>query len=158
MKSKLINKIFLLFTCTVLLSCEVSDPFVDRVASPLLVLITGENGTPTNGLTTEPTVTTKALEDPKVSIKLLELDKTGILDNKIGIDSLPVSGIKITYKLRAGKVISEVTTDKSGSATLNASWEKLGIVSPKAGSSVKLTASGTYKEVSFSKYFIITGI
>lgn len=138
-------------------SCEKSDPFVARVVSPVLLLVQGSDGILSNGMTTEPTVPSLITSDASVALKVLELDKTGILDYKVGIDSLPVSGVKITFKLRTGAVLKEIQTDTKGVATLSTTWASLGIAAPKAGSSVKLTASGTYKDVSFSKYFIISG-
>jgi hypothetical protein len=138
-------------------SCEKADPFVARVVSPVLLLVQGCDGILSNGMTTEPTVPSLIAGDASIALKVLELDKTGILDYKVGIDSLPVTGVKITFKLRTGAVLKEVQTDTKGVATLSATWASLGIAAPKAGSSVKLTASGTYKDVSFSKYFIISG-
>jgi hypothetical protein len=138
-------------------SCEKSDPFVDRVAAPVLLLVQGSDGVASSGLTTEPTVPALVSSDASIALKVFELDKTGILDYKIGIDSIPVTGVKITFKLRSGAVLREVSTDAKGTATLSTTWASLGIATPKAGSSVKLTASGTYKDVAFSKYFIISG-
>ena len=138
-------------------ACEVEDPFVARVISPVLLLVEGVDGIPANGLTTEPTVPALIVGDASVKLKVFELDKTGILDYKVGIDSIPVSGIKITYKLRTGAVLKEVQTDTKGTATLTIPWATLGVTAPKVGTSVKLTATGVYKDVSFSKYFIISG-
>ncbi|MCP9768855.1 hypothetical protein EGI22_13090 [Lacihabitans sp. LS3-19] len=138
-------------------SCEVADPFVDRVASPVLLLLEGSDGIPTSGLTTEPTIPSLISTDAGAKLKVYELDKSGILDKNIGIDSIPVSGLKISYKLRSGAIVSEVETDSKGVATFSATWKALGIETPKAGTSVKLIASGVYKEQSFSKYFIISG-
>lgn len=138
-------------------SCEVADPFVDRVASPVLLLLEGTDGIPSNGLTTEPTIPALVSIDAGAKLKVYELDKSGILDKNIGIDSIPVSGLKITYKLRTGAIVSEAQTDSKGVATLTVPWSALGVSNPKAGSSVKLIASGSYKDQSFSKYFTISG-
>ena len=154
---KLINIFVIALLGAGFASCEKADPFVARVVSPVLILVQGSDGILSNGMTTEPTVPSLVAGDASVALKVLELDKTGILDYKVGIDSLPVSGVKITFKLRTGAVLKEVQTDTKGIATLSATWASLGITTPKTGSSVKLTASGTYKDVSFSKYFIITG-
>ncbi len=154
---KLINIIVIALLGAGFASCEKADPFVARVVSPVLLLVQGSDGILSNGMTTEPTVPSLIVGDASVALKVLELDKTGILDYKVGIDSLPVSGLKITFKLRTGVVLKEVSTDSKGIATLSTPWASLGITAPKAGSSVRLTASGTYKDVSFSKYFIISG-
>ncbi len=157
MKNMKIKILVISLLSVVLLSCEVEDPFVARVVSPVLVSVIGSDGVPSNGLTTEPTVSVPASVDAALKVKVLELDKTGILDDKVGIDSIPVKGLKIAFKLRSGTLIKEVQTDDSGVASLSATWSSLGISSPKAGSSVKLMASGTYKDVAFSKFFIVTG-
>ena len=155
---KNISKICLLAIIgLVFTSCEKADPFVARVASPVLLVVEGSDGVPASGLTTEPTVPALISSDASVKLKVLELDKSGILDYKIGIDSLPVSGLKITYKLRSGAVLKDVQTDSKGTALLSIPWATLGVTSPKVGTSVKLTATGTYKDVTFSKYFIISG-
>ena len=154
---KLINIFVMTLLGAGLVSCEKADPFVARVVSPVLLLVQGSDGVPSNGLTTEPTVPALVSADASVALKVFELDKTGILDYKVGIDSIPVTGVKITFKLRNGAVIKEVSTDSKGTATLSTTWASLGVAAPKAGSSVKLTATGTYKDVSFSKYFIISG-
>ncbi|MCP9754407.1 hypothetical protein EGI26_04430 [Lacihabitans sp. CCS-44] len=154
---KLINIFVITLLGAGLSSCEKADPFVARVVSPVLLLVQGSDGVLSSGMTTEPSVPALIASDASVNLKVLELDKTGILDYKVGIDSLPVSGVKITFKLRTGAVIKEVSTDTKGVAALSTTWASLGVATPKAGSAVRLTASGTYKDVSFSKYFIITG-
>ncbi|OYU67334.1 MAG: hypothetical protein CFE22_04495 [Cytophagaceae bacterium BCCC1] len=154
---KLINIFVIALLGAGFASCEKADPFVARVVSPVLLLVQGSDGILSNGMTTEPTVPSLIAADANVALKVLELDKTGILDYKVGIDSLPVTGVKITFKLRTGTVLKEVSTDTKGVATLSTTWASLGITAPKAGSSVKLTATGIYKDVTFSKYFIISG-
>ncbi len=152
------NKILIIsFLMLGLMSCEVEDPFVARVVSPVLVAVIGSDGIPSNGMTTEPTVTAPITSDAQLKVKVMELDKTGILDYKVGIDSIPVKGIKLAFKLRSGTLIKEIQTDESGVASFSSTWASLGISTPKAGSSVKLTATGTYKDVQFSKYFILSG-
>lgn len=152
------NKILIIsFLMLGLMSCEVEDPFVARVVSPVLVAVIGSDGIPSNGMTTEPTVTAPVAADAQLKVKVMELDKTGILDYKVGIDSIPVKGIKLAFKLRSGTLIKEIQTDESGVASFSSTWASLGISTPKAGSSVKLTATGTYKDVQFSKYFILSG-
>lgn len=155
---KILNFIVLVILGAAFAACEKADPFVDRVVSPVLVVVQGIDGVPASGLTTEPTVPASITADAGATIKILELDKSGILDYKIGIDSIPVSGIKISYKLRStGALVKEVTTDSKGMANLSTSWASLGVTAPKAGSTVKLIATGTYKDQQFSKYFSISG-
>ncbi|MFN8345378.1 MAG: hypothetical protein U0X91_10255 [Spirosomataceae bacterium] len=131
-------------------SCKVDDPFVDRVAAPVLLVFDnaiGDGG----GFTTEPTVTSKATAAATVSVRILELDKTNILDYKKGIDSIPVKGLAVTLMTRAGTKIADVTTDDKGRATVTKTWTEFGVTTPKAGSIVALTLSGKYKEQAFSK-------
>lgn len=155
---KILNFIVLVILGASFTACEKVDPFVDRVVSPVLIVIQGIDGIPASGLTTEPTVPASIIADAGATIKIFELDKSGILDYKIGIDSIPVSGLKISYKLRStGALVKEVTTDSKGMANLSTSWASLGVTAPKAGSTVKLIATGTYKDQQFSKYFSISG-
>ncbi|WP_298360844.1 hypothetical protein [Runella sp.] len=142
----------LLFVVTVFAaaSCKVEDPFVDRVVAPVLLVFDnaiGDGG----GFTTEPTVTSKATATPTVSVRILELDKTNILDYKKGIDSIPVTGLAVSLTTRAGVKIADVTTDAKGRATITKTWAEFGVAAPKAGSIVTLTLTGKYKEQAFSK-------
>lgn len=147
------STIFLGFIAT---SCKVDDPFVDRVAAPVLVIFEDPSGTKTNGLTTEPSVTSSASADASITVRLLELNKDGLLDYKVGIDSIPATAVPVTFKLRNGTKISDVTTDGTGRSTLKISWQTLGIAAPAAGSSIQLACSATYKDVAFTKYFRLT--
>jgi hypothetical protein len=144
-------KIFLfVVTAFAAASCKVDDPFVDRVVAPVLLVFDnaiGDGG----GFTTEPTVTAKATATPTVSVRILELDKTNILDYKKGIDSIPVTGLALSLTTRAGVKIAEVTTDAKGRATITKTWAEFGVAAPKVGSIVTLTLTGKYKEQAFSK-------
>jgi len=157
MKKSIISIVFIFIGVVGLISCEKSDPFVDRVVSPVLVLVESLEGGVSNGLTTDPAVSALVSKDASVMLKVLELDKSGLLDYKIGIDSIPVQGVAISFKLRSGALLQNVNTDSKGVATLSAPWASLGVSSPKAGTTVRLMATGTYKEQSFTKYFTITG-
>ncbi|AEI51188.1 hypothetical protein [Runella slithyformis] len=131
-------------------SCKVEDPFVDRVVAPVLLVFdnaVGDGG----GFTTEPTVLSRATGSATVSVRILELDKTNILDFKKGIDSIPVTGLTLSLTTRTGVKIADITTDANGRATATKTWAEFGVASPRAGSIVALTLSGKYKEQSFSK-------
>jgi hypothetical protein len=147
------KKIIILCIIVSAFSCKKADPFVDRVTSPVLVIFENPNGTVTNGLTTEPTVSASVAGDAKIIVKLYELDKTNILDFTKGIDSVAVNALPITIKLRNGNKVSEITTDATGKSVLTTSWSSLGIATPIVGSSVSLSLSSTYKSVPFTKYF-----
>src|SRR5690606_34002440 len=104
-----------LFPCLLLalslgfLSCKEEDPFLDRDVAPVLVDIVGAPfGAP---IASEPTVTYSATaEKLTLSARLLELDKTNILDHTKGIDSIPVPNLAIKITLRTGAVLGEVTS------------------------------------------------
>ncbi len=154
---KSIKYLFLIAVSATVFSCKVDDPFVDRTVAPVLVLVKDAKGVLSSGLTTEPTVTTPVSANTNIAVRIFELDKSGILDYKVGIDSIPVQGLTITYKLRTGTSIKEVATDASGTATLSVAWRDLGVTTPTTSTSVAMMASGTHKGVAFTKYFRIGG-
>ena len=132
-------------------SCKVEDPFLDNNVAPVLVDIVGAPfGFP---IASDPTVT-YAATDAKVSLqaRLLELDKTNILDYTKGIDSIPVPNIQIKITTRTGAAIGEVMSDKNGLVKLEKTWAELGIIAPKAGSITKISWTGSYKGIAFTRF------
>ena len=144
-----------IFLAVAAASCKVDDPFVDRTVAPVLVIFEDPMGK-SSGLTTEPSVVSSASADASITVRLLELNKDGLLNYKVGIDSIPAKSVPVTFKLRTGTKILDVTTDDKGRSTLKISWKTLGVATPVAGSSVQLACSATYKEVAFTKYFRLT--
>ncbi len=132
-------------------ACEVEDPFVDRIQSPVLVNVFGTNGVRTTGLTTDPTISATYTDKTQFGIEVLELDKTNLLDYTKGIDSIPVTSLTLKINIRNGAEIGTVTTDGSGVASVEMPWSDFGITAK--GQSVSLSASGTYKNVPFTKLF-----
>ena len=133
------------------ISCKEEDPFLDRDVAPVLVDIVGAPfGAP---LASEPTVAYNAT-DAKVTLsaRLLELDKTNILDHTKGIDSIPVPNVPIKITLRSGAVLGEVSSNAQGLVTLDKTWAELGVTAPKAGSVTKISWSGTYKGIAFTRF------
>ena len=129
---------------------KVEDPFVDRVVSPVLVLI--DNATSDGGgQTGEPVVSQKVAGPVTLGIKVYELDKSGILNNAVGIDSIPVTALVIRLTTRTGAALGTLTTDGKGKASIARTWAELGVAAPKAGSSVSLTWTGEYKGQAFSR-------
>lgn len=129
---------------------KVDDPFVDRVVAPVLVVIdnvTGDGG----GQTGEPVVSQKVAGPVTLGVKIYELDKSGILNKAVGIDSIPVSSLAIKLTTRGGMAIGTLTTDGTGKASISKTWAELGITAPKAGNSVSLTWTGEYKGQAFSR-------
>lgn len=50
----------------------------------------------------------------KVKATFFDLDKSGILDNTIGIDSIPVSGLEIKVFVFESSLVGELTTGTDG--------------------------------------------
>lgn len=79
-----------------LASCEdVSDMAVNKVASPVLLDV-------------------KSTGTTEVTAYFYELDKTGILDHTVGIDSIPVSDLSIEV-FAGSSSVGVFTTDTDGS-------------------------------------------
>lgn len=136
---------------------KIEDPFVDRVAAPVLVLIEntlGDGG----GLTGEPVVPQKVGGTVTMSVRIMDLNKAGLLDNKVGIDSIPVTGLALKLTLRNGTAVGDLTTDSKGRAMLTKTWAELGVATPKAGNTVLLTWTGAYKAQAFSRLSRVQGI
>jgi hypothetical protein len=132
-----------------LASCKVDDPFVDRVVAPVLVDIIGASfGAP---ISAEPTVSYAVAGKVTLTARLLELDKTNILDHTKGIDSIPVANIPIKITLRTGATLGEATSNAQGVVSLEKSWAELGVAAPKAGTTVKISWSGSYKGIAFTR-------
>ena len=94
---KLYSILSALFTMTLVFSsCEdVSDLAFDRVASPVLLV-------------------TADAADGQTQATFYELDKSGILDQNVGIDSIPVSGLSIEV-FSTDASLGTFTTDAAGS-------------------------------------------
>lgn len=125
------------------------DPFVDRVVAPVLVLV--EGAPDGGGLTGEPVVAQKVAGPVTLAVRIYELDKSGILDKTVGIDSIPVASLTIKLTKRDGTALGNLTTDATGKASVSKTWTELGIAAPKAGNAVSLTWSGEYKGQAFSR-------
>ena len=134
------------------------DPFVDRVQSPVLVWI--ENADKKDylaggGLYAEPTVSVPAnqLATPvQLTAVIYELDKSGLLNHQVGIDSIPVANLAITLQLRNGTRIADLVTDENGRVALTRTWQELNVAAPKEGSNVRVAWSGTHKGQPFLRY------
>lgn len=123
-------------------SCiETDDLVTPNVAAPVLILLQG---------------TTFAASAPvMVSTKTFELDKTNILDHNLGIDSIPVPNLALDVFVANTQRLATLTTDATGTANLEISWEELGLAEPKSGTQVRLEFAGTYKSIPFRKYHTV---
>ncbi|MGV3557472.1 MAG: hypothetical protein ACO1O2_04935 [Larkinella arboricola] len=147
----------LLMVGSLLAGCEKKeDPFVDRVVAPVLVVIQG--AADGGGQTAEPVVSQTITAPVTMSVRVYELDKSGILDYKVGIDSIPVASLALKLTKRDGTTLADLKTDNNGLATLTKTWAELGIAAPAVGSSVLLTWAGEYKGQPFARLSRVQGI
>jgi hypothetical protein len=127
-----------LLSAGLLMGCEKEEELVvDRVVSPVLVTFAGA-------------ASFTAAEPVKVAATIYELDKRGILDHTVGIDSIPLANMAITVKL-GNSALAQLTTDQAGQVALEKTWSELGVASPKAGNTVTLEWAGSHKGQSFVK-------
>ncbi|WP_246000857.1 hypothetical protein [Pontibacter diazotrophicus] len=126
----------LFFLSFFLMGCEEEDMVVDRVASPVLITVEGASF--------------QATEPVSVTATVFELDKSGILDHTVGIDSIPLSNFPLAI-LANGMEMGVLTTDAAGKVNLTKTWAELGFPSPQPGNAVRLEWSGTHKGQAFTK-------
>lgn len=123
--------LYLSFCIVVLLqSCLSDDLAFDVIESPVLALFT--NPSSTDSMMT-------------ISATFYELDKTGILDNAIGIDSIPIGGMSVQVFTDVDVLLGELTTGSDGGAVFSKPWSELSSVS-------RLEWVGTYDGVPFRIY------
>jgi hypothetical protein len=156
MKRNPIHIIFLFALCAVsfLAACKKEeDPFVDRVAAPVLVVIDNAKAgyLSGGGLYTEPVVESKLDAPVLLSAGIYELDKSGMLNHAVGIDSIPVANLAISLTTRTGAKIADITSDASGKVTISKTWAELGLAEPKKGNIVSLDWTGEYKGIAFAR-------
>ncbi len=137
------KKIGVLLACIPLLfACEDAvELATPNVASPVLVVVDG-SAFPSDS-------------DVAVTAKFMELDKTGILDNAVGIDSIPVRDLEITVWINQTEEVSTLVTDGDGEAALSVSWAALGLEVPGSGDQVRLEFAGTHDNIAFRKYHTV---
>jgi len=145
-----------------MVSCKEEDPFLDRDVAPVLVDIVGAAFAAP--LASKPSVSYPiASSSLTLSARLLELDKTNILDHTKGIDSIPVPGLKITLTFRTlvkpnvyvTGTIGEFTSDANGLISVPTTWDKFSIAPATATTSAVLLSdlywTGTHKGIAFSR-------
>jgi hypothetical protein len=175
-------KIFtiLMLAGTMISACKEEDPWVDATVSPVLVDIVGAPfGYP---IEKTPTVTyDSSAAELTFSARVLELDKSGILDKSKGIDSIPAPNVQITinYEINktvkkdtvkfgsktfifsadalkaAGKLGDNLSSNANGLVTFKTSYKALGFEGnriQRKGDLIKLTWSGTYKGTAFTRF------
>lgn len=136
---KIINKLAILGVVIGVFSCvEAEDLATPNVAAPVLVVLEGNEFDAATGVA--------------VAGSFYELDKSGILDRNIGIDSIPVSGLEITVFIDQTNEIGTLTTDSQGKILFENPWNSLGLSEPSSGSQIRLEFSGTYNDIAFRKF------
>jgi hypothetical protein len=152
-----IKKIYLYFlaicVASSLAACEKEeDPFVDRVASPVLVVIQNSSGyLAGGGLYSEPVVSAKLGVPVVLSAKIYELDKSGLLNHTVRIDSIPLANLSVSLLTRTGTKIADLVSDSEGTITITKTWEELGIAAPQKGTTLSLDWTGEYKGIGFAR-------
>lgn len=125
MKKYLKYTFILTLSVLVLAACEdVADNMIPHIASPVLLETTEISD-----------------DDPtaQVSATFYELDKSGIMDHTIGIDSIPISNLNV--KVFSGDaLIGDFTTDAEG--TFIVTYDPAVLTSA-------LEWVGTYNEITF---------
>lgn len=94
------NIFLLILAGSLFVSCSKDDLAFDIIESPVLAQFEALDATEPGTL--------------KVKATFFDLDKTGILDNTVGIDSLPVSGLAIKIYVFESDLVGELLTDASG--------------------------------------------
>lgn len=136
---KIINKLAILGVVIGVFSCvEAEDLATPNVAAPVLVVLEGNEFDAATGVA--------------VAGSFYELDKSGILDRNIGIDSIPVSGLEITVFIDQTNEIGTLTTDSQGKILFENPWNSLGLSEPSSGSQIRLEFAGTYNDIAFRKF------
>jgi hypothetical protein len=107
------------------------------------------------------TVTSANATTPVVlSLTAYALDKSGILNHNIGIDSIPVAGLQIIFSKRDGTAPIVIESDVNGKVVVSTTWESLGIadvqsiVTASAAKTITIPLlwTGEYKGQSFARY------
>ena len=178
---KSIKTLSLCFTAVLavaMASCKVEDPFLNRDVAPVLVDIVGAAfGAP---IASTPTVAyDSSKQELTLTSRLLELDKTNILDHTKGIDSIPVPNLNITVAFSLTKAIKKdtvkfkgttyffaaenftasgelgkITSDANGVVTVKTSYKALGLEGnriQRRDDIIRLTWTGVHKGIAFTR-------
>lgn len=77
-----------------------------------------------------------------VKATFYDLDKSGILDNAVGIDSIPVANMEISVFILSSQLVTTLTTDSNGEVVFDMPFSEL------AGAS-RLEWVGKYDDTNF---------
>jgi hypothetical protein len=128
----------ILLAAGLLMACEKEEELVvDRVVSPVLVTFAGASAF-------------TVAEPVQVTATIYELNKSGLLNHAVGIDSIPLANMAITVKM-GNNALAQLTTNQAGQVALQKTWAELGLADPRAGTTVTLEWAGSHKGQSFAK-------
>lgn len=108
-------------------SCSSDELAFDVIESPVLVLFDG------------PTTTDEMLS---ITATFYELDKSGILDQNVGIDSTLITNLSIKVFTDDDVMLEELTTDANGQVEFTKALSDI-------GSTSRLEWVGNYNDVAF---------
>jgi len=111
-------------------SCTSDELAFDVVESPVLALFDG------------PTTTDEMMS---ITATFYELDKSGILDQNIGIDSTLISNLAIRIFTDDKVMLDELTTDAKGQIEFTRALSEI-------GSTSRLEWAGNYNDIAFRVY------
>jgi len=122
---------FFVLVCLSLTACTSDDLAFDIIESPVLAVFEDS-----------PNTTPEMLA---ITATFYELDKSGILDQNIGIDSMPIQDLEISVYVDGSALINSYTTSVDGTVEFEAPFQQL-------GTSRRLEWVGAYDGVPFRIY------
>ncbi len=123
--------IFFLIISSLMVSCIEDELAFDIVESPVLAIFED--------------LETSSPNEIAVKATFYELDKRGILDKNVGIDSTRVSGLPIEVFTNGSKSLGTFTTNGQGEILLQTPFSEV------SGAS-RLEWAGTYNDIDFRIY------
>jgi hypothetical protein len=126
MKYKQYSSVLCLLAVFLFTSCLKDDLAFEVIESPVLAVF--EDMDAGNNL--------------MVKATFYDLDKSGILDNAVGIDSIPVANMEISVFILSSQLVTTLTTDSKGEVVFDMPFSEL------AGAS-RLEWAGEYDDTNF---------
>ncbi len=111
MKIKAVFSLSLAMALSLLLTSCIEDELAfDIIESPVLAVFEDMEAEP---------------ESLKVKATFYDLDKSGILDHTVGIDSIPVANMSVSVYVFEDELIGEFTTDPNGEILFEKTLDEL---------------------------------
>lgn len=130
-------KIIALFVVILLSSCSEEDELAfDVFESPVLAEFDGQSFSSSSNIS--------------VTATFYDLDKSGILDQNVGIDSVEIPNLSVQVFVNETQEVANLTTDGSGKVTFDQPWSTVG-----GPGRVRLEWVGKYNDRAFRIYHII---